>query len=92
MTIGRLSGADPPKDGSELRGVDGPPEGESVPIRSEEPQLTSPIGPDGIDAGLVEGLGEKRFGKETRKKSNEPTSVESTESPDALPGRLARID
>jgi hypothetical protein len=39
-----------------------------VPIHSEEPQLTSPIGPDGIDPGLPKSIGEKLFGKETRKK------------------------
>ena len=32
-----------------LRVVDGPPEGGPVPVHPEEPQLTSPIGPDGLD-------------------------------------------
>ena len=56
-----------PEDGSELRVVDGPPEGGPVPKHPEEPQLTSPIGPDGIDPGLLTSIGEKLFGKGTMK-------------------------
>ena len=57
-----------PEDGSELRVVDGPPEGGPVPLHPEEPQLTSPIGPDGIDTGLLEDIGERLFGKGSVKK------------------------
>ena len=52
-----------PEDGSELRVVDGPPEGGPVPIHPAEPQLTSPIGPDGIDAGLFNDIASRLFGK-----------------------------
>jgi Mn-containing catalase len=57
-----------PEDGSELRVVDGPPEGGPVPVHPEEPQLTSPLGPDGIDPGLLSEIGERLFGKESMKK------------------------
>ena len=42
-----------PEDGSELRVVDGPPAGGPVPLHESEPQLTSPIGPDGVDPGML---------------------------------------
>jgi Mn-containing catalase len=52
-----------PEDGSELRVVDGPPEGGEVPEHPEEPQLTSPIGPDGIDQGMFTEIATRLFGK-----------------------------
>ena len=52
-----------PEDGSELRVVDGPPEGGPVPMHPEEPQLTSPIGPDGIDRGMLTEVAARLFGK-----------------------------
>jgi Mn-containing catalase len=52
-----------PEDGSELRVVDGPPEGGKVPIYPEEPQLTSPLGPDGIDQGMLADFATRLFGK-----------------------------
>ena len=52
-----------PEDGSELRVVDGPPEGAPIPVHPEEPQLTSPLGPDGIDKGLLSEVAERLFGK-----------------------------
>src|ERR671912_1901527 len=52
-----------PEDGSELRVVDGPPEGAPPPKHSEEPQLTSPIGPDGIDKDLFNDIASRLFGK-----------------------------
>ena len=57
-----------PEDGSELRVVDGPPEGGPCPIHPEEPQLTSPIGPEGIDSGLLTEIGQRLFGKGSFKK------------------------
>jgi Mn-containing catalase len=56
-----------PEDGSELRVIDGPPEGAPVPVHPEEPQLTSPIGPDGIDPGMLREIGDRLFGKDTKK-------------------------
>jgi Mn-containing catalase len=55
-----------PEDGSELRVVDGPPEGAAVPVHPEEPQLTSPIGPDGIDQGVLEDVASRLFGSKVR--------------------------
>ena len=52
-----------PEDGSELRVVDGPPEGGPVPEHHEEPQLTSPIGPDGVDRGMLSEIATRLFGK-----------------------------
>jgi hypothetical protein len=52
-----------PEDGSELRVVDGPPEGGEVPSHPEEPQLTSPIGPDGIDKARLNEIAAQMFGK-----------------------------
>jgi Mn-containing catalase len=52
-----------PEDGSELRVVDGLPEGGAVPEHSEEPQLTSPLGPDGIDRGMLSEIAERLFGR-----------------------------
>jgi hypothetical protein len=43
--------------------ADGPPEGRPVPMHPDEPQLTSPIGPDGIDKGLLTDVAEWLFGK-----------------------------
>jgi Mn-containing catalase len=51
-----------PEDGSELRVVDGPPEGGPVPAHPEEPQLTSPLGPDGIDQGMLSEMANRLFG------------------------------
>ena len=52
-----------PEDGSNLRVVDGPPEGGKVPEHPEEPQLTSPIGADGVDQGMLQELATRIFGK-----------------------------
>jgi Mn-containing catalase len=52
-----------PEDGSGLRVVDGPPEGAAVPLHPEEPQLSSPIGPDGIDKGMLNEVAARLFGK-----------------------------
>jgi Mn-containing catalase len=52
-----------PEDGSTLKVVDGPPEGGRVPEHPEEPQLTSPIGPDGIDKGMLQDVAARLFGK-----------------------------
>jgi len=52
-----------PEDVSELRVVDGPPAGGPVPIHPEEPQLTSPIGPDGIDKGILQEMATRIFAK-----------------------------
>jgi Mn-containing catalase len=52
-----------PEDASTLRVVDGPPEGGRVPEHPEEPQLTSPIGPDGIDKGVLQEIATRLFGK-----------------------------
>ena len=60
-----------PEDGSELRVVDGPPEGGPVPVHPEAPQLTSPIGPDGIDPRMLEDIGARLFGKVAAKKLDE---------------------
>ena len=43
--------------------VDGPAQGGPVPVDPEEPQLTSPIGPDGIDTGLPKDIGVRLFGE-----------------------------
>jgi Mn-containing catalase len=51
-----------PEDGSALRVVDGLPEGGPVPAHPEEPQLTSPIGPDGIDKGMLAEVAKRVFG------------------------------
>jgi Mn-containing catalase len=51
-----------PEDGSALRVVDGPPEGAPIPEHPEEPQLTSPIGPDGIDKGVLQEMATRIFG------------------------------
>jgi hypothetical protein len=39
-----------------------------VPVHPEEPQLASPIGPDGIDPELLKDIGNRLFGKTTTKK------------------------
>lgn len=52
-----------PEDGSQLRVVDGPPEGGPVPLHLAEPQLTSPIGPDGVDTGMLGEIAVRLFGK-----------------------------
>ncbi len=51
-----------PEDGSELRVVDGLPDGGPVPEHDEEPQLVSPIGPDGIDPGLLADVAKRVLG------------------------------
>jgi len=51
-----------PEDGSELRVVDGLPEGGPVPEHDEEPQLVSPVGPDGIDPGLLADVAKRVLG------------------------------
>jgi Mn-containing catalase len=56
-----------PEDGSQLRVVDGAPEGGKVPEHPEEPQLTAPIGPDGIDKGMLNEIAERLFGTKTTK-------------------------
>ncbi len=61
--IGQIWKGTHPEDGSELRVIDGPPEGGPVPLHPEEPQLTSPIGPDGIDKGLLQDVANRLFGK-----------------------------
>jgi Mn-containing catalase len=53
-----------PEDGSELRVVDGPPEGAPVPAHPSEPQLGSPLGPDGIDPDLLKDVARRLFGNE----------------------------
>jgi Mn-containing catalase len=58
-----------PEDGSELQVVDGPPEGGEIPEHPEEPQLTSPLGPDGIDQGLLADVATRLFGRETTRAS-----------------------
>ena len=50
-----------PEDGSPLRVVDGPPEDFTPPELPEEPQLTSPLGPE-IDAGLFLDMAKRIFG------------------------------
>jgi len=49
-----------PEDGSELRVVDGPPEGAPPPDLEEEPQLTAPDG--GMDPGLLQEIAKRLFG------------------------------
>jgi Mn-containing catalase len=61
--IGQIWKGAHPEDGSELRVIDGPPEGGPVPLHPEEPQLTSPIGPDGIDQGMLQEVATRLFGK-----------------------------
>jgi Mn-containing catalase len=60
-----------PEDGSELEVVDGPPEGGPVPEYPPEPQLTAPLGPDGVDPEMFADIKKKLFGndKGSRKKS-----------------------
>jgi Mn-containing catalase len=53
-----------PEDGSELKVVDGPPAGGPVPEHPEEPQLTSPLGPDGVDPGMLRDIADRLFGKD----------------------------
>ena len=52
-----------PEDGTPLRVVDGPPEGAPVPQHPAEPQLTSPIGPDGLDTAMLNEIAVRLFGK-----------------------------
>jgi hypothetical protein len=47
--------------------VDGPPEGAPIPVHPEEPQLASPIGPDGIDTGMLSEFADRLFGKKVTK-------------------------
>jgi Mn-containing catalase len=53
-----------PEDGSELRVVDGPPEGGPVPEHPVEPQLGAPLGPEGIDPDLLKDVAARLFGKD----------------------------
>ncbi|HYW13622.1 MAG TPA: manganese catalase family protein [Longimicrobium sp.] len=50
-----------PEDGSELVVEDGPPEGHTPPNLEEEPQLTSPVGPD-MDPDMMAHFAKKLFG------------------------------
>jgi Mn-containing catalase len=50
-----------PEDGSELRVEDGPPKGFAPPELDEEPQLTSPIGPD-LDPTFFKEIAKRVFG------------------------------
>lgn len=50
-----------PEDGSELTVQDGPPEGAPPPDLPEEPQLTSPLGPD-MDPDMIAHFAKKLFG------------------------------
>jgi Mn-containing catalase len=50
-----------PEDGSELTVQDGPPEGFDPPNLDEEPQLTSPVGPD-MDPDMIAHFAKKLFG------------------------------
>jgi Mn-containing catalase len=50
-----------PEDGTELRVVDGPPEGAAPPDLDEEPQLTAPLGPD-IDPEMFAETASRLFG------------------------------
>jgi Mn-containing catalase len=52
-----------PEDGSELRVVDGPPEGAPMPEHSAEPQLTALDGPDGPDPEMLKEIADRLFGK-----------------------------
>ena len=61
--ISKIWAGSHPEDGSELRVLDGPPEGGAVPVYPEEPQLTAPIGPDGIDQGMLQDVANRIFGK-----------------------------
>jgi hypothetical protein len=36
-------------------------------VHPEEPQLTSPIGPDGIDKGMLQDVANRLFGKTVTK-------------------------
>jgi hypothetical protein len=38
-----------------------------VPLHPDEPQLTAPIGPDGIDKGMLGEIAERLFGKSATK-------------------------
>jgi Mn-containing catalase len=57
-----------PEDGGELEVVDGPPEGGPVPEHPEEPQLTAPDGPDGVDPEMLADVAKKLFGSSKRKR------------------------
>ena len=49
-----------PEDGSELRVVDGPPEGGPVPDLEAEPQLNAPDG--GVDPAFFQEMAKRLFG------------------------------
>jgi Mn-containing catalase len=53
-----------PEDGSELRVVDGPPDGGPVPEHPVEPQLGAPLGPEGIDPDMLKDVAARLFGKD----------------------------
>ena len=63
-SIGQIWRGPHPEDGSELRVVDGAPEGGKAPVYPEEPQLTSPLGPDGIDPGTLAEFATRIFGRD----------------------------
>jgi len=63
--IGQIWKGTHPEDASSLRVVDGPPDGGRVPEHPEEPQLTAPIGPDGIDKGMLQEMATRLFGRGT---------------------------
>jgi Mn-containing catalase len=50
-----------PEDGSQLRVQDGPPEGFAPPDLDEEPQLTSPVGPE-LDPAFLKDVAKRVFG------------------------------
>ena len=61
--MGAIRNGPHPEDGTPLRVVDGPPEGAPVPQHPAEPQLTSPIGPDGLDTAMLNEIAVRLFGK-----------------------------
>jgi Mn-containing catalase len=59
--VGKIWTGAHPEDGSPLRVVDGVPEGFTPPDLPEEPQLTSPVGPD-MDPGMLAEVAKRLFG------------------------------
>ena len=59
--IGQIWRGEHPEDGTKLRVEDGPPEGFAPPDLPEEPQLTSPIGPD-LDPAFLADVAKRVFG------------------------------
>jgi Mn-containing catalase len=60
--ISRIWRGTHPEDGSELKVVEGPPEGGRVPRHPEEPQLTAPVGP-ALDKEMLQQMADRLFGK-----------------------------